>query len=466
MKIVTRFAPSPTGFLHIGGARTALFNWLFAKNNDGKFLLRVEDTDQERSTQEAVDAILSGLDWLGLKSDEEPVYQSKNQDRHVEIANKLIKEGKAYYCYTPAEELEKLRKQAKENNENFRYRSPWREADKNTPKPDDVKPVVRLKADNEGEIAIKDLIQGEVTVNNIELDDMVILRSDGSPTYMLAVVVDDKDMGVTHVIRGDDHLTNSFRQVLIYKALGWNLPVFAHIPLIHGADGAKLSKRHGALSVESYKDIGVLAEAMINYLLRLGWSHGDEEIFSLRKATELFNLESIGKSPSRFDLDRLLNLNQHYIMETENDSLANKILPEIEKKLARKLNDDEFIRLVKSLQSLKQRSNNLNDLATSALFYMTSQFYDLDEKAKKIVANPNKEILSLVVKTLEQIEIWKEENIEQNIRDMIENNNLKFGDVGQPLRVILTGTLKSPGIFEVINLLGKDLCLKRINRYL
>jgi glutamyl-tRNA synthetase len=311
MSVVVRFAPSPTGYLHIGGARTALFNYLFAKHNSGKFLLRIEDTDEKRSTNEAIDAILQGLDWLGLKHDGDFVLQSKNLARHKEVAQKLLENNQAYLCYTSAEELDDLRQKAEAKKEVFRFKSPGR--DKVQSQASDVKPVIRIKAPLDGEMVIRDLVQGEIRVKNSELDDLVMLRGDGTPTYMMAVVVDDFDMGITHIIRGDDHLTNAFRQKVIYEAMGWRVPEFAHIPLIHGPDGAKLSKRHGATSVIEYKDMGYLPEAMRNYLLRLGWSHGDSEIISDAQAIEWFNLDKVGKSPSRFDFTKLKSFNKHYI---------------------------------------------------------------------------------------------------------------------------------------------------------
>ena len=347
MSVVVRFAPSPTGYLHIGGARTALFNYLFAKNNSGKFLLRIEDTDKERSTTQAIDAILQGLDWLGLKHDGNYILQSKNIARHAEIANQLLEKNQAYLCYTSAEELEEMRQNAEKNGQVFRFKSPWR--NKTLSQSSSVKPVIRLKAPLEGSTIIEDLVQGKTEVKNNELDDLVLLRSDGSPTYMLAVVVDDHDMEISHIIRGDDHFTNGFRQKIIYQAMGWNIPQFAHIPLIHGADGAKMSKRHGATSVIEYKNLGYVPEALRNYLLRLGWSHGNDEIISDEQAIALFNLTSIGKSPSRFDFAKLNHLNKHYIKNKSNDDLIVLVNDYLKQKTSSE-NHQKFSKIINFLQ--------------------------------------------------------------------------------------------------------------------
>jgi len=457
--IVTRFAPSPTGYLHIGGARTALFNWLYAKANNGKFLLRIEDTDTKRSTQAAIDAILYSMEWLGLNADEPPIYQSKNIQRHTDIANELIKNGKAYYCYTLLEELQQQREQAKQQGQHFKFISPWRDGSKQPP--EGIKPVIRLKADTQGEIIINDLVQGQVKINATELDDMIILRSDGTPTYMLAVVVDDHDMGVTHIIRGDDHLTNSFRQLQIYKAMGWNMPQFSHIPLIHGADGAKLSKRHGALGVEEYQKQGYLPEAVLNYLLRLGWAHGDEEIIPLDKAIQLFSFDGVGKSPSRFDTDKLNHLNSVYIKQISDDKLVELIKPLVEQLINNSLNDASITRLTKGMAGLKERSSNLNDLAKSCLFYINADF-DLDGKEQAILDEFDSNIKQQLVELFSSISDWNKDNIEVSFKQFLADNNYKFGQIGKPLRILLTGTLQSPAIFEVLDVLGQDEVLKRL----
>lgn len=449
MKVVTRFAPSPTGYLHIGGARTALFNWLYARHNNGTFLLRIEDTDRERSTQAAVDAILDGMRWLGLDWDGEPYYQFSRANRHAEIAHELVKSGKAFYCYTTPQELEEFRK----NNPNAKFRSPWR--DTSPPAQTDAPAVVRIKAPLDGQTVVQDKVQGTVTVQNSELDDMVLLRSDGTPTYMLAVVVDDHDMGVTQVIRGDDHLTNTFRQLMIYDAMGWKAPDFAHIPLIHGADGAKLSKRHGAQAVGDYRDMGYLPEAVRNYLLRLGWSHGDEEIISTEQAIAWFGLEAVGKSPSRFDFTKLENLNGHYMREASDERLVELILPKLPQTDATGKS-----RLLKGMPGLKARAKNINELADAASIYLIHHMPDA--KAAEMLSK-GKEMLAALVPMLHELHEWDHEKIEQICRQYSESAGQKLGSVAQPLRVAVTGRTVSPGIFEVMEILGKDESLGRIS---
>ncbi|HUN45077.1 MAG TPA: glutamate--tRNA ligase, partial [Stellaceae bacterium] len=381
MSVVVRFAPSPTGFLHIGGARTALFNWLFAKHHGGKFLLRIEDTDRARSTQAAVDAIIDGLKWLQLGWDGEIVMQSARMQRHAEVARELLAQGRAYHCYCTAEELEAMREKARKEGRPVRYDGTWRDRD---PKeaPAGVPPVIRLKAEQAGETVIDDRVQGRVTVANTQLDDLIILRSDGTPTYNFSVVVDDHDMGISHVIRGDDHLTNAFRQTQIYRALAWPEPTFAHVPLIHGPDGAKLSKRHGALGVEAYRDMGYLPEALRNYLLRLGWGHGDAEIISTEQAIEWFDIDAVGRAAARFDFVTLANLNGHYIREAENERLVALIVPQIETALGRALDGAERTRLVAAMTGLKSRAKTLAELADNARFYVVTRPIPIDEKAK------------------------------------------------------------------------------------
>ena len=366
MTVVTRFAPSPTGFLHIGGARTALFNWLFSRHHGGKYLLRIEDTDRKRSTQEAIDAILDGLQWLGLAADEEPLFQSTRLDRHADIARQLLADGKAYHCYCTPEELAAMRETAKAEGRSMRYDGRWRDRDPSDA-PTDIPPVVRFRAPQTGETILNDTVQGDVTVANDQLDDMVLLRADGTPTYMLSVVVDDHDMGITHAIRGDDHLTNAFRQTQLFLALGWQPPVYGHMPLIHGADGAKMSKRHGALGVDAYRDMGYLPEALLNYLLRLGWSHGDDEIISREQAVEWFDIADVNRGAARFDFDKLSSLNAHYIKASDNEHLVDLIGPGIEKALGATTDITARTRLTDGMNSLKDRAKTLNELIDISL---------------------------------------------------------------------------------------------------
>jgi len=450
--IVTRFAPSPTGFLHIGGARTALFNWLFARHHGGKFLLRIEDTDKARSTKEAIDAILDGMRWLELDWDGHEYYQSQFWARHAEVAHKLLERGHAYRCYMTQEELAAQREKAQAERRPFRIDSPWRDvAETQGDKPF----VIRLKAPREGETVIEDKVQGRVTVQNSELDDFILLRSDGTPTYMLAVVVDDHDMGVTHVIRGDDHLNNAFRQLAIIRAMGWPEPVYAHVPLIHGADGAKLSKRHGALGVDSYRDeLGYLPEAVSNYLLRLGWGHGDDEIISREQAIEWFDLDHVGKSPSRFDFKKLENLNGHYLRQADDARLAALVAP--------KLGLSEPDLLVRAMPELKARAHTLNELADGARFLFESRPLSIDEAAAALLTPEARAPLAAAHKELVALANWDSESLEGAIREVAEGAGVKLGKLAQPLRAALTGRTTSPGIFDVLALLGRDESLARI----
>lgn len=463
MTVITRFAPSPTGFLHIGGARTALFNWLFARHNKGKFLLRIEDTDRARSTDEAVKAIFEGMQWLGLDWDDEPVFQYSRANRHAEVAYQLLEMGKAYRCYCSPEELEQMREEARANGQSPRYDGRWRDRDASEA-PAGVKPVIRFKAPQEGETVISDLVQGEVCLQNNQLDDMVLLRADGSPTYMLSVVVDDHDMNITHIIRGDDHLTNAFRQYQLYLAMGWDVPAFSHIPLIHGADGAKLSKRHGALGAEAYRDMGFLPEAMSNYLLRLGWSHGDEEVISRDQAIEWFNGQHIGRSPARLDLAKLTNLNAHYLRAADDARLLELVLPLVEKTMARTLGPVVVDRLTMGMSGLKQRAKTINELADSAQFYIEISAYD--EKSAKFLTNAAALIVEKVVLALENFDMFAEQPLEEKIREISETIGEKLGNVAQPLRVALTGSTVSPSIFEIMAVLGKEESLHRMDRFI
>ena len=454
MTVVTRFAPSPTGYLHIGGARTALFNWLFAKHHGGKYLLRIEDTDRARSTEPAITAILDGLSWLGLPWDGEVTYQFSRAARHAEVALEMLAKGHAYHCYASPQELDEMRAAQKAAGKPMRYDGRWRDRD---PKeaPADVKPVVRLKAPQSGHTVIKDAVQGEVTVENAQLDDMILLRADGTPTYMLAVVVDDHDMGVTHVIRGDDHLNNAFRQLQIIRAMGWAEPVYAHIPLIHGPDGAKLSKRHGALGVDAYRDMGFLPAALRNYLLRLGWGHGDDEIISTAQAIEWFDLAGVGRSASRFDLAKLTNLNAHYLRETPDAELLPLVLPRIEEKLGT-VDAAGRERIVRGLSGVKQRARTLIELADSLAFYARAGAPPVaDDKARALLTPDARAVMAKLAPALEsQASDWSEKALEEAVREFAEANGLKLGQVAQPLRVALTGSTASPGIFEVLAVLG------------
>ena len=456
--VVTRFAPSPTGFLHIGGARTALFNWLFARHHGGQFLLRIEDTDRARSTQPAIDAILDGMTWLGLDWDGEVVHQFARAARHAEVARQLLESGHAYKCYATSEELTALREEQRAAGKPIRYDGRWRDRDPSEA-PADAPFVVRLKAPRDGAVTIADLVQGEVTVQNSEIDDFVLLRSDGTPTYMLAVVVDDHDMGVTHVIRGDDHLNNAFRQLPIIRAMGWDDPIYAHIPLIHGSDGAKLSKRHGALVVDAYRDeLGILPEALDNYLLRLGWGHGDDEIISRDQAIEWFDLSAVGKSPSRFDLKKLENLNGHYIREADDARLADLVAT----RLPLTLDEAQRDLLRRSMAVLKPRAANLIELAEGAMFLFRTRPLEMDAAANDLLGGDAPRLLARVHAALAGLNGWESSDLEAAVRQVAETAGVKLGAVAQPLRAALTGRKISPGIFDVLDLLGRDESLERI----
>ncbi|MFC5355381.1 glutamate--tRNA ligase [Azospirillum himalayense] len=461
MTVVTRFAPSPTGFLHIGGARTALFNWLYARRNGGTYLLRIEDTDRQRSTDAAVDAILDGLSWLGLDWDGDAVSQFARKDRHAEVAQQMLAAGRAYYCYASPEELEEMRAAQKAAGQPVRYDGRWRDRDPSEA-PAGVKPVIRLKAPQEGETVLKDRVQGEVTVQNAQLDDLILLRADGTPTYLLAVVVDDHDMGVTHVIRGDDHLTNTFRQIQIYNAMGWDLPEFGHIPLIHGPDGAKLSKRHGALGVDAYRDMGYLPEAIRNYLLRLGWAHGDDEIISTEQAVEWFNLEGIGRSPSRFDFAKLENLNAHYMRQADDARLVGLAAPRLEAELGRALTESERDLLTRAMNGLKQRARTVVDLAQSARFYLAARPLAMDEKAAALLDEKGRGVLTDLAARFEAEADFTAAALEALVRAFAEERGEKLGKIAQPLRAALTGSTVSPPIFEVAEILGRAETLARM----
>ncbi len=467
--VITRFAPSPTGYLHIGGARTALFNWLFARANGGKMLLRIEDTDRERSTPEAVDALIDGLTWLGLDWEGDAISQFENATRHRAVAEELLAKGAAYECYASQEELAEMREKARAEKRPPRYDGRWRDRDPSEA-PEGVSPVIRIKAPLEGETVIHDLVQGDVSFPNEDLDDLILLRSDGSPTYMHAVVVDDHDMGITHVIRGDDHLTNAARQTIIFDAMGWYAPQFAHIPLIHGADGAKLSKRHGALGAEAYRAMGYLPEALRNYLVRLGWAHGDEEFFTTEQLDEIFTLDGVGKSPSRFDFAKLENMNGHYIRATDDTRLVSQmktILPEIENGtwFIDRWSPDTEQKMVMAMPGLKERAKTLLELLDGVRFLLEASPLPIEEKAMGILDaddGAGRKVLADLRPRLETLPDWSLEAIEAEIRAYTDEAGLKLGKVAQPLRAALTGRTTSPGIFDVIWVLGKNEAIARL----
>ncbi|MAW86536.1 MAG: glutamate--tRNA ligase [Phyllobacteriaceae bacterium] len=464
--VVTRFAPSPTGYLHIGGARTALFNWLYARHTGGTMLLRIEDTDRERSTEAATAAILDGLSWLGLGWDGEPVSQAARAARHAEVAHALVEAGKAYYCYCSQEELAEMREKARAEGRPPRYDGTWRDRDA-AQAPEGIAPVVRIKAPLSGETLVADKVQGDVRFPNKDLDDFIILRSDGTPTYMLAVVVDDHDMGVTHIIRGDDHLTNAARQTIIYDAMGWDVPVMAHIPLIHGPDGAKLSKRHGALGVEAYREMGYLPSAMRNYLVRLGWSHGDDEVMSLEDMIAWFDIADINKGAARFDFKKLEALNGVHMRNMDAGDLMAiflETLPHLPagQALAAKLDEKRKGQILAAMPGLKERAKTLNELADGAGFILDERPLALDEKAAGILDADARVLLTGILPLLEQADPWSAETTEAAVRAFAEKKDLKLGKVAQPLRAALTGRATSPGVFDVLAVLGREESLARI----
>jgi len=443
-----------------------LYNWLFARHHaeygsGGRFLLRIEDTDRKRSNDEAVSAIYDGLKWLGLDWDGDAVSQFSQAARHAEIAERLLAEGKAYKCYCSPEELQEMRDDARAEGRSMRYDGRWRDRDPGDA-PAGVSPVIRMKAPTGGESVIEDLVQGEVTVAHEQLDDMILLRADGTPTYMLAVVVDDHDMGVTHVIRGDDHLTNAFRQAQIYRLLGWDVPETAHIPLIHGADGAKLSKRHGALGVEAYRDMGFLPDALCNYLLRLGWSHGDDEIISRDQAIEWFGLENVGRGAARFDIDKLTSLNGNYIRHADDARLVDLILPTLRDSLDGGLSEDTEHRLALGMAGLKERAKSLVQLSESAEIYARVRPFELDEKASGQVDGEGREHLQNLARLLAELESWSADGLQDSVRAYAESAGIKLGKAAQPLRAALTGRTVSPSLFEVMEILDREETLGRL----
>jgi glutamyl-tRNA synthetase len=466
-EVITRFAPSPTGYLHIGGARTALFNWLYAKHTGGKMLLRIEDTDRERSSQAAVDAILDGLQWLGLDWNGEPVSQFERADRHRAVAMELLEKGAAYHCYASQEELAAMRETARAEGRPPRYDGRWRDRDL-AEAPAGVKPVIRIKAPQAGETVVRDLVQGEIRFPNKDLDDFIILRSDGSPTYMHAVVVDDHDMAITHIIRGDDHLTNAARQTIIYQAMGWSLPEMAHIPLIHGADGAKLSKRHGALGAEAYRAMGYLPEALRNYLARLGWSHGDDEIMATEDMISWFDISDVNKGAARFDFAKLEALNGHYIRAADDAYLVKRfeeVLPEIEDAdfIRAKMDDTHRAMLLQAMPGLKERAKTIRELIESAAYLFVERPLQADEKARSILTDEACAMLGQLLPRLHDLANWDVETLDAAVRAFAEAQDLKLGKVAQPLRAALTGRGTSPGVFDVLAVLGREEALARIS---
>jgi len=457
MKVVTRFAPSPTGELHIGGARTALFNFLYSKHTGGIFRLRIEDTDKKRSTSEFEKSIISGLKWLGIDYDDEIIYQSQRESRHVEVARQLVELGHAYYCYTPLEEIQQKRQEFEAQGKVYQFQSEWR--DKKSSGPTVAKPVIRLRAPREGQTTINDLVQGTVTVQNSELDDMVLLRSDGTPTYMFAVVVDDHDMEVTHVIRGDDHLNNAFRQINLYYALNWPTPQYGHIPLIHGADGSKLSKRHGALGVGYYKEAGYLPEALNNYLVRLGWGHGNDEIFSREQAIEWFDIVNVHRNPARLDFDKMKHINAQYIKALSDKELVNHL----EEFTHKNFSEEEKHIMEKGMPGLKVRAKTLAELADNINFYISA--ISLSDEAKAIIDNADIPLMHSLIHKLEDITHWTEEEIKDTTKRLIADHNIELGEMAKVLRALLTGSTVSPSVFEIMYALGKENSIERL-RYL
>ena len=458
-QVVTRIAPSPTGFMHIGTARTALFNWLYARGRNGKFYIRIEDTDQKRSTAEANEVIINGLNWLGLDYDGDIVSQFERAPRHVEIAEKLLKNGKAYKCFSSPEEIQTFKEAALEGGTSTLFKSPWRNADpSNYP---DSPYVIRIKAPETGETIIQDEVQGKINIKNNQLDDMVLLRSDGSPVYMLAVVVDDHDMGITHVIRGDDHLNNAARQNLIYEALGWNIPVYAHIPLIHGEDGKKMSKRHGATSIEEYELSGYPARGLRNYLARLGWSHGDDEYFTDQQALEWFNLFDIGKSAARFDLKKLQFLCGQHLKNSDDAALLHETLEFLTKVKGQSLSENKILLLKKGLYCLKDRVKTLSELVEKASFILNSRPIEVSFDAKLSLDETGLAMLDTLTPHLQNA-TWKREELEKICNSVAESFGVKFGKLASPIRSALSGQTKTPSVFDMMLVLGRNETIARL----
>ena len=458
--VATRFAPSPTGPLHIGGVRTALFNWLYSKNNKGKFYLRIEDTDKERSKDEYKNQIIQSLEWIGLKHDGNEYIQSKNIKKHKDIANNLLKRGLAYKCYCSEEEIKEQKEKAKKAKMPFIYNRKWRES-KNLEIPNNIKPVIRFKSKISGNTIIKDLVQGEINISNSTIEDFVILRNDGSPTYQLSVVVDDNEMHITHVIRGDDHKINTFKQKQIYEAMGWNVPEFAHIPLIHSTEGKKLSKRDNASTINDYTKIGILPEALRNYLLRLGWSYKEKEIFTLDESIKHFNLSGVGKSPSKLDMERILSINEHYIKNIDEKELYIR-LNNYAKEYKKNINKESEKNLIKSIHFLKNKAKSLEDIYNNAQYIITENLI-IKEEVLKVIDEKAKNIISDFSKRIENGKGLSKESLEKDLKELIDIHKTNFKGVGQPMRIALTGSKYGPGIYDIILSLGKEVVLKRLN---
>ena len=465
--VITRFAPSPTGYLHIGGARTALFNWLYAKANGGKMLLRIEDTDRARSTEEAVTALKDGLSWLGLNWDGEAISQFSRVERPREVANQMLANGTAYKCFSTPEELEAMRDKARAECRNASYDGTWRDKD-SSEAPDGAPFVIRLRAPLDGDTLVEDKVQGSVKFPNKDLDDLVLLRSDGTPTYMLAVVVDDFDMGVTHIIRGDDHLVNAARQTLIFEANGWDVPVMAHIPLIHGADGAKLSKRHGAIGAEAYRAMGYLPQALRNYLVRLGWAHGNDEIMSLEQMVEWFGFDGMNKAAARFDFAKLNALNSHYIKDGDDADLLENIysaLSEFEGGEAFNTQLETHGRhgFEKAIPAMKERAKLMSDFISASRFVFDQRPLTFEEKAENALSDDARSVIKKIIPVLETVYPWSQDTISEAVKAFAEAQELKLGKVAPPMRAALTGRASSPGAFDVLYILGKEEALARLS---
>jgi glutamyl-tRNA synthetase len=462
MTVITRFAPSPTGYLHIGGARTALFNYLFAKHYNGKFLLRIEDTDKERSSKQATEAIFSGLKWLGLDWDGDVIFQSQRNDLYKETALNLLQAGKAYYCYSSQEEIDRKRNEAIQQKQHFIFKSQWRDADPES-YPKDIKPVIRLKSPSIGHTIIRDKLQGDVVIENSHIDDMILLRSDGTATYMLAVVVDDHHMGITHIIRGDDHLTNAARQILIYEAAQWTIPTMVHIPLIHGMDGAKLSKRHGALGIDAYKDMGYLPASLCNYLLRLGWAHKDDEIIERPKAIEWFDIDGLGKSAAKLDFARMKSLNAEYLRNLDDNILTQMVVDILKKDYG--IIPEVISYIKQGMQGLKIRASLVTELAQLAKIYITNYPVDYSDEARLLIKNCDRALIEQVIQAIQNIVSMNKDTVQLSIKSIAEQNNLKLAELMLPVRALMTGSTSSPSIFEIIAIIGKDNTIKRLERH-
>ena len=462
MTVITRFAPSPTGYLHIGGARTALFNYLFAKHYNGKFLLRIEDTDKERSSKQATEAIFSGLKWLGLDWDGDVIFQSQRNDLYKETALNLLQAGKAYYCYSSQEEIDHKRNEAIQQKQHFIFKSQWRDADPES-YPKDIKPVIRLKSPSIGHTIIRDKLQGDVVIENSHIDDMILLRSDGTATYMLAVDVDDHHMGITHIIRGDDHLTNAARQILIYEAAQWTIPTMVHIPLIHGMDGAKLSKRHGALGIDAYKDMGYLPASLCNYLLRLGWAHKDDEIIERPKAIEWFDIDGLGKSAAKLDFARMKSLNAEYLRNLDDNILTQMVVDILKKDYG--IIPEVISYIKQGMQGLKIRASLVTELAQLAKIYITNYPVDYSDEARLLIKNCDRALIEQVIQAIQNIVSMNKDTVQLSIKSIAEQNNLKLAELMSPVRALMTGSTSSPSIFEIIAIIGKDNTIKRLESH-